>query len=452
MGDWTIKELKEGKLGFQINTSVKSASGTREQRFYGIDVYVVYTVEDTSYKCEAISDGHVDVSVSSHDVVPGGSCTWTAVQEGGYRFDGWYSDPNFGNLVSTSATYTTTINSNKTLYAKTHYHSRVVARELDVPFGQGRTYFTGKDINGNILDPDASGSGWKPDFDMASYGWLADLVGITDVKATAASCNGGEYVSAVINSAGMNVLYPNDTAHPVKMDSHALLGRAAITATILNSTLTNPITEEDSIAPMVDGIQSRIWRPNNINDVPYNFTNLRLPSILNSTRNSTIEYRMHQYTRDKYRAIGIDDIRLTLYFEEYDFSAQIADNAQGIDAVACSQAIGYEGDSVTYTATLLPDATWNGWYADPNCDTLVSTEQTYTTVPNGNLTLYAKASTEFATGTGFYIKQNGTFVEATAVYKKVNGTWEQQDDPKSLFLGSPSGSESNYIYCGVLES
>ena len=444
MGDWTIKELKEGKLGFQINTSVKSASDTRQQRFYGIDVYVVYTVEDTSYKCEAISDGHVDVSVSSHDVVPGGSCTWTAVQEGGYRFDGWYSDSNFKNLVSTSATYTTTINSNKTLYAKTHYHSRVVARELDVPFGQGRTYFTGKNINGNILDPDASGSGWKPDFDMASYGWLANLVGITDVKATAASCNGEEYVSAVINSAGMNVLYPNDTAHPVKMDSHALLGRAAITATILNSTLTNPITEDDTIAPMVDGIQSRIWRPNNINDVPYNFTNLRLPSILNSTRNSTIEYRMHQYVRSDYRAIGVDDIRLTLYFEEYDFSAQIADNAQGIDAVACSQAIGYEGDSVTYTATLSPKAIWNGWYADPNCTILVSTEQTYTTVPNGNLTLYAKA-TKIAAGTGIYVKRNGSYAEALAVYKKIDGVWQQQDDPKSLFL-ELSSSEYNYVY------
>ena len=452
MGDWTIKELKEGKLGFQINTSVKGASGTRQQRFYGIDVYVVYTIEDTSYKCESISDGHVDVSVSSHDVVPGGSCTWTAVQEGGYRFDGWYSDSNFKNLVSTSATYTTTINSNKTLYAKTHYHSRVVSRELHVPFGQGRTYFTGKDINGNILDPDASGSGWKPDFDMSSYGWLASLVGVMDVQATAASCNGAEYVSAVINNAGMNVLYPNDTAHPVKMDSHALLGRAALTATINTSTLTNPITEEDTIAPMVDGVQSRIWRPNNINDVPYNFNNLRLPSILNSTRNSTIEYRMHQYVRSDYRAIGIDDIRLTLYFEEYDFSAQIASDAQGIEAVTCSKAIGYEGDSVTYTVTLSPGVIWNGWYADPNCKTLVSTEQTYTTVPNGNLTLYASASTELATGTGFYIKQNGTFIEANAVYKKVNGVWEQQDDPKSLFLGSPSGSESNYIYCGVLES
>lgn len=452
MGDWTIKELKESKLGFQINTSVKSASGTRQQLFYGIDVYVVYTVEDTSYKCEAIGDGHVDASVSSHDVIPGGSCTWTAIQEGGYRFDGWYSDSNFENLVSTSATYTTTINSNKTLYAKTHYHSRVVSRELYVPFGQGRTYFTGKAINGNILNPDVSSSGWKPDFDLASYNWLSNLVGAADVKATAASCNGAEYVSAVINNAGMNILYPNDTAHPVKMDSHALLGRAALTATITTSTLKNPITEDDTIAPMVDGIQSRIWRPNNINDVPYNFNNLRLPSILNSTRNSTIEYRMRQYVRSDYRAIGIDDIRLTLYFEEYDFSAQIANNAQGIDAVACSQAIGYEGDSITYTVTLSPGVIWNGWYADPNCKTLVSTEQTYTTIPNGNLTLYAKASTELAAGTGFYIKQNNTFVEANAVYKKIDGAWTQQDDPKSLFLGSPSGSESNYIYCGVLGS
>lgn len=389
MGNWTIRELKDGNLGFQINTAVKSASGTRQQRFYGIDVYVIYTVEDESYKCEAISDGHVDVSVSSHDVVPGGSCTWTAIQEGGYRFDGWYSNPNFTNLVSTSATYTTTINSNKTLYAKTHYHSRVVARELDANFGQGRTYFIGKDINGNILDPDTSGSGWKPDFDMSSYGWLASLVGVTEVKATAASCNGPEYVSAVINSAGMNLLYPNATAHPVKMDSHAMLGRAAITATIITSTLTNPITEEDTITPIVDGVQTRVWRPKNINDIPYNFPNLRLPSILNSTRNSTIEYRMHQYARSNIRAIGVDDIRIVLYFEEYDFSAQIASDAQGIEAVACSRAIGYEGDSVTFTATLLPDVIFDGWCTADG--TVVSTDKTYTCVPNANLTLYAKA-------------------------------------------------------------
>lgn len=393
MGNWTIKELKEGNLGFQINTAVKSASGTRQQRFYGIDVYVVYTIEDTSYKCEAISDGHVDVSVSSHDVVPGGSCTWTAIQEGGYRFDGWYSDSNFENPVSASATYTTTINNNKTLYAKTHYHSRVVARELDIPFGQGSTYFIGKDINGKTLDPAASGSGWKPDFDMSSYGWLASLVGVTDVKATAASCNGPEYVSAVINSTGMNVLYPNDTAHPVKMDSHAMLGRAAITATVFTSTLTNPVTEADTIAPMVDGVQSRIWRPKNINDIPYDFTNLRLPSILKSTRNSTIEYRMHQYARSNYRAIGIDNIRLILYFEEYDFSAQIGTPSKGIEAVATNKAVGYEGDSVTFTAVLLPGVTWNGWYADPECTILVSADQTYTTTPNHDLTLYASATT-----------------------------------------------------------
>ena len=122
-----------------------------------------------------------------------------------------------------------------------------------------------------------------------------------------------------------------------------------------------------------------------------------------------------------------------MYFEEYDFSAQIADNAQGIEAVACSKAIGYEGDSVTYTAALLPGVTWNGWYADPNCKTLVSTEQTYTTVPNGNLTLYAKASTELATGTGFYKKQNNTFVEANTVYKKTTNGWIQITDYTSLF-------------------
>ena len=77
------------------------------------------------------------------------------------------------------------------------------------------------------------------------------------------------------------------------------------------------------------------------------------------------------------------------------------------------------------------------------------TTPTYTT-ENASvtyLTLYAKA-TPNTTGTGIFLKQNGTFVEANAVYKKINGAWVKQSNPASLFNGSPSGTESNYLYLG----
>ena len=109
-----------------------------------------------------------------------------------------------------------------------------------------------------------------------------------------------------------------------------------------------------------------------------------------------------------------------------------------------------------FTAEVMPGYTFSGWYSDEACTTLVSTDNPayvitpkYTTESKSPtyLTLYAKA-TKKATGTGLYIKRNGTFVEANAVYKKIDGVWVQQSNLTSLFNGSPSGTESNYIYLG----
>lgn len=448
----SVANLKAGKLGFQINCKNKSTNASnRMLRLHAFDLYITYTIEDVSYKCDAISDGYTDVVIQSRDVAPGVENTWIARSIGGYRFDGWYSDPERTNLVSTQQEYITTITAPLTLYAKSHYHSRVITRVLDIPMGKGNTYFIGMDTNNNVLSSETSGSGWKADFKASDYGWLANIGGISDVVAAACMTNKSSTpytIKAVLNTAAKDILFPNNTAHMVRLDSNAELGRAAISARLVSGRFKDPVNGNDYITPCFDGICGSVWRPNMIHNVNMVHTNIRHNWVLNVTKQSEIGYLMHQSSSSEWRAEGINNITLTGYFEEYDFSAQIANNAQGIDAVACSQAIGYEGDSVTYTVTLSPGVIWNGWYADPNCKTLVSTEQTYTTVPNSNLTLYAKASTELTTGTGVYIKCNGTFVAANAVYKKINGAWVQQSDPTSLFNGSPSGTESNYIYLG----
>lgn len=50
--------------------------------------------------------------------------------------------------------------------------------------------------------------------------------------------------------------------------------------------------------------------------------------------------------------------------------------------------------------------------------------------------------------TNLSFKLNGSWIKAKSVFKKTNGAWVQQSNPASLFTGSPSGTESNYLYLG----
>ena len=50
--------------------------------------------------------------------------------------------------------------------------------------------------------------------------------------------------------------------------------------------------------------------------------------------------------------------------------------------------------------------------------------------------------------TNLSFQSNGTWKNVVSVFKKTNGAWVQQSNPASLFTGSPSGTESNYLYLG----
>lgn len=391
----SVAELKAGKLGFQINcVSQSTSTSNRRFRLHAFDLYVVYTIEDVSYKCDVVSDGHIDVSIESHDVAPGVENTWTARPQGGYRFDGWYSDANYLNLISTDLEYTQAVTGSLTLYAKSKYHSRVVTRVLDIPYGKGTTYFTGLDTNNKVLDSGTNGSGWKADMNCADYGWIATIGGTSDVTSAASLTNKSSKpytIKAVLNTAAKDVLFPNDTAHMVRLDSVSELGRAAIGARIITNKITNPITGEDYVTPLFGGINGSVWRANAIHNVERIDTNIRHDWVLNVTKESEIGYLMHQGTSSIYRAVGINDITLTGYFEEYDYVANIASNSRGVRSATVNQAIGYEGDTITFTADVGSYVTSFGWYSDEACTQLVSTEFSYSSVPDANVTLYTKA-------------------------------------------------------------
>ena len=392
----SVANLKAGKLGFQINCKNKSTNArNRMLRLHAFDLYITYTIEDVSYKCDAISDGYTDVVIQSRDVAPGVENTWIARSIGGYRFDGWYSDPERTNLVSTQQEYVATITAPLTLYAKSHYHSRVITRVLDIPMGKGNTYFIGMDTNNNILSSETSGSGWKADFKASDYGWLSSIGGISDVVAAACMTNKSSTpytIKAVLNTAAKDILFPNNTAHMVRLDSNAELGRAAISARLVSGRFKDPVNGNDYITPCFDGICGQVWRPNMIHNVNMAHTNIRHNWVLNVTKQSEIGYLMHQSSSSVWRAEGINNITLTGYFEEYDYAANITTNSRGVQSVNVNQAIGYEGDTIAFTANVGSYATFDGWYSDEAGTQLVSTEPNYSSVPDANLTLYAKAS------------------------------------------------------------
>lgn len=392
----SVANLKAGKLGFQINCKNKSTNArNRMLRLHAFDLYITYTIEDVSYKCDAISDGYTDVVIQSRDVAPGVENTWIARSIGGYRFDGWYSDPERINLVSTEQEYVATITAPLTLYAKSHYHSRVVSRVLEIPMGKGSMYFIGMDTNNNILSSIESGSGWKVDFKASDYGWLANIGGISDVVAAACMTNKSSTpytIKAVLSTAAKDILFPNNTAHMVRLDSDAELGRASISSQLFSGRFKDPVNGNDYITPCFDGICGQVWRPNMIHKVHMVHTNIRHNWVLNTTKQSEIGYLMHQSSSSAYRAEGINNITLTGYFEEYDYAANITTNSRGVQSVNVNQAIGYEGDTIIFTADVGSYATFDGWYSDEAGTQLISTEPNYSSVPDANLTLYAKAS------------------------------------------------------------
>lgn len=76
-----------------------------------------------------------------------------------------------------------------------------------------------------------------------------------------------------------------------------------------------------------------------------------------------------------------------------------------------------------------------------------------TEIYNINISVtYTLPGNDQATGSGISLKRNGSWLEAKSVYRKVNGAWVQQSNPKTLFSGSSTGNESNYIYCGDVSS
>lgn len=222
----------------------------------------------------------------------------------------------------------------------------------------------------------------------------------------------GEYY-AYLTQGGLDLLFPSDTAKPFKADAGVVTASRFSGNTntnnqmwaYLNGTTTTALNVTTSDQDMID----------------YGIT----AGVAGITK-SQADFRVYLKHGGTTTAVG-GNAYFKLYFYQYTCSANAVGN--GVETASVDKTAPYEGDTVTFTATLKTGATFNGWYSDAACTQLVSSSLTYTTSA-ADLTLYAKATRE--SGTGLYVKNNGTYSEVQRVYRKINGAYIEQTDIASI--------------------
>ena len=216
--------------------------------------------------------------------------------------------------------------------------------------------------------------------------------------------NGSTDGYATLNDIAKKAIFPSAAARPFKADSEISCSRSGgkcIVALQFNGT----DIHSESFTSINQQVKSKSGIVN--------------AELTNSTRFTQIRWHVHGANASSQR---VKHVILKLYFNQYTMQA-IGD---GVATATVSNASPYQGDGVIFSAVVPSGATWFGWYSDPACTILVSTDQSYSVSPESDLTLYAKA-TKTKVGSGVYLKRSGAYSEASSVYKKQNGVWSTID-------------------------
>ena len=426
-----------------------------------LTLYAKATIDADIYNCSAVAGENIaSATVSDDSVASGDSVTFTAQLNEGCLFDGWYSDSSYSTLVSTSNPYTISITSDTTLYAKGTkilYSVSVGAAEHGIATVSANTAYYGDSVTFTFTPENE---------DWELYGWYSDE-GFTQLVSES-----NPYTHSV---TGNVMLYPKvgkkrytisvgrdidaSRGNVFQIDI-AVLYYDQLTRTEINYLRTgeydkieaSKILLRDSISG--DNIVDSAWK---IISCPYDaYIALYAPpkKFLTSTYYSWFIKDEEVVTSWPYYWFQpVKDTKITSQDTNENYWCDCsAIPKEGIDYAYTTTPI-RQAHNAIFEAEIASGYIFSGWYSDEACTTLVSTvNPAHVTTPaysgdtayKTSLTLYAKA-TKIAAGTGIYIKRNGSYVEALAVYKKIDGVWQQQDDPKSLFL-ELSSSEYNYVY------
>lgn len=447
-------------------TQLVSTSQSYSAAATDLTLYAKATIAATVYSCSAVAGENIaSVAVSDKSVVSGESTTFTAVLNEHCTFDGWFSDSGYTSLVSTANPYTSVITSDTTLYAK--------GRRTLYSIGVGTAEHGTASVSANTAHyGDSVTFTFTPESDTWElYGWYSDE-GFTQLVSEsnpyAHSVTGNVTLYPVVGKKRYTITFGRDV--DIINGGSFKLNVIAVYFDQLTRDEVNCLRTGD-----YDSIdQSKILDSNSISDnnfvknswkemlCPYDaYVAIYAPAViyLSGTSFSWItDSDGNALTRWPYYWMQpTADTTLSSKSRSDMWCHCSAIAKDGIDYAYATTPTLQEYEAI-FEAEVASGYIFSGWYSDEACTTLVSTDNpAYVTTPkyttesssNTSLTLYAKATPK-TTSTGLYFKQNGAWTEATAVYKKVDGAWVQQDDPKSLFLGLPSGSESNYIYCGEL--
>lgn len=183
--------------------------------------------------------------------------------------------------------------------------------------------------------------------------------------------NGSKNGYAILNEKSRSILYPNDKAHPVEAD-----------ANFFTSVLTN--NKSCYVSLLFDDSQVASEVPTS-KGVYTDVKGLKDEAILQSSKNSVIRFHLH--ANNTVNAVTLQKIDLSLYFMQYACTAKSVSNTV---TATVDKAEAYDGDIVTFTATVADGKTFEGWYSDIACTNLVSTDQICSVSPTSDLTLYAK--------------------------------------------------------------
>ena len=216
--------------------------------------------------------------------------------------------------------------------------------------------------------------------------------------------NGSTDGYATLNDIAKNAIFPSAAARPFKADSEISCSRSGGTC-IVALQFNGTDIHSESFTSITQQVKSKSGIVN--------------AELTRSTRSTQIRWHVHGGNASSQR---VKHVILKLYFNQYTMQA-IGD---GVATATVSNTSPYQGDSVIFSAVVPSGATWFGWYSDPACTILVSTDQSYSVNPESDLTLYAKA-TKTKVGSGVYLKRSGAYSEAFSVYKKQNGVWSTID-------------------------
>lgn len=427
-------------------TQFVSGSLTYSTSAADLILYAKASLEAEIYNCAAIAGENItSATVSESSAVSGENVTFSAAFNEGCLFDGWYSDSNYTNLVSTENPYITAITANTTLYAKAHkkqFTMSVGSAEHGVASVSADIVSYGDFVTFTFIPEDNTWElyGWYSDANFMNlvstenpYTFVAiknmalyPKVGIKRYKITLQSPG-----SIIYGSASTISVISVDTNRLTKEDLRNL--RAGKFSSISNEKIFSTDSKNGSyastysvsiIAPLGSTVALYAASESTLNNVSTVYFTENDSRISNGphfvfTATKDTEYKTSSVgVRCECSAIALDGIE---YAEAYPKTVQ-------------------QELTTLFSADVISGYSFLGWYSDEACTALVNSNNPYeATAPKyttdsqsvTHLTLYAKAKK--LSNTGFYLKKSGTYVQADAIYQKTVNGWTQITDYTSLF-------------------